>query len=303
MVAGHDGDVLEHALATVAVAGGLDGSNLQGAAQLVEDEGSQSLAVDVLGNDEQRGAGALDGLEDRQDVLDVGDLLVGHEDIGVLQLGRHRLVLGGEVRGDVALVKLHALDGVDGDAEVGLVLLDGDDAVLAHDLHGLGDLVADLGVTSGDGADGGDVLLGGDLLGSALHLLDGSVDGLVDATTDGDGVGTSGDVAQTLVDDDLGQQRGGGGAVTNGVVGLGGDLLDELGAHVLDGVLQLDLLGDGDAVVGDGGSAVGALQGHVAALGAKRGGNGVSEGVDALGETRAGVGAENDVLSHDDPPK
>jgi hypothetical protein len=33
---------------------------------------------------------------------------------------------------------------------------------------------------------------------------------------------------------------------------LDGDFLDELGAHVLEGVLELDLLGDGHAVVGDG---------------------------------------------------
>jgi hypothetical protein len=30
-----------------------------------------------------------------------------------------------------------------------------------------------------------------------------------------------------------------------------GDLLDQLGAHVLVRVLELDLLGDGDAVLGD----------------------------------------------------
>ena len=143
------------------------------------------------------------------------------------------------------------------------------------------------------------MLLGGDLLSSTLHLLDGSVNGLLDAATDGDGVSASGNVAQALVDDDLSQQRGGGGAVTNGVVGLGGDLLHELSAHVLDGVLELDLLSDGDAVVGDGGSAVGTLQGNVAALGAKRGGNSVSERVDALGKTRASVGTKDNVLSHD----
>ena len=64
-----------------------------------------------------------------------------------------------------------------------------------------------------------------------------------------------GQVLQALVDDGLSQQGGGGGAVADHVVGLGGDLLHQLSAHVLKGVLQLDLLGDGDAVVGDQGSA------------------------------------------------
>ena len=55
-----------------------------------------------------------------------------------------RSVVRDEVRRDVALVELHALDGVDGNVER-LGILDGDDAVLAHDFHGSGDLFADLG--------------------------------------------------------------------------------------------------------------------------------------------------------------
>ena len=49
-----DGDVLEHRLAAVAVAGGLDGAHLEDALELVEHQGRQRLALDVLGDDEQR---------------------------------------------------------------------------------------------------------------------------------------------------------------------------------------------------------------------------------------------------------
>ncbi len=48
------GDVAEHGLAAVAVAGGLDGGDLEDAAQLVDDQGREGLAVDVLGDDQQR---------------------------------------------------------------------------------------------------------------------------------------------------------------------------------------------------------------------------------------------------------
>jgi hypothetical protein len=41
--AGEDRDILEHGLAAVAVAGGLDGTDLQHAAQLVDDQRRQSL--------------------------------------------------------------------------------------------------------------------------------------------------------------------------------------------------------------------------------------------------------------------
>ena len=145
----------------------------------------------------------------------------------------------------------------------------------------------DLGVTGRDGTDGSNLLLGLDRLGLLLHLGDGGVDGLVDAATDGQRVGASSDVAQTIVDDSLSEQGCGGGAVTHGVVGLGGDLLHQLSAHVLDVVLELDLLSDGNAVVGDGRSTERALQSDVTALGAHGDGNGVGQSVDALGELGA----------------
>ena len=57
LAAGEDGDVLQHGLAAVAEAGRLDGDGVERAADLVDDQGRQRLAVDVLGDDEQRLAG------------------------------------------------------------------------------------------------------------------------------------------------------------------------------------------------------------------------------------------------------
>ena len=50
---GQDGDVCEHLLAAVAEARGLDGQDVERAAQLVDHQGRQRLAVDVLGDDHQ----------------------------------------------------------------------------------------------------------------------------------------------------------------------------------------------------------------------------------------------------------
>src|SRR5690606_12343953 len=55
--AGENGDVLEHGLAAIAEAWSLDGRDLQAAAQLVDDERRQRLALDIFGDDEQRLAG------------------------------------------------------------------------------------------------------------------------------------------------------------------------------------------------------------------------------------------------------
>ena len=64
--AGDGGDVLEHGLAAIAEAGSLDGSNLEAAAQLVDDERGERLAFDVLGDDDQRLAGLHDRFKQRQ---------------------------------------------------------------------------------------------------------------------------------------------------------------------------------------------------------------------------------------------
>ena len=63
--AGDDGDVFEHGLAAIAEAGGLDGDDLEGAAELVDDEGGEGFAFDVLGDDQQGLAGLGDLAEDR----------------------------------------------------------------------------------------------------------------------------------------------------------------------------------------------------------------------------------------------
>src|SRR5690606_31159237 len=59
------------------------------------------------------------------------------------------------------------------------------------------------------------------------------------------------DVLGALAIDGLRQHGGGGGAVARDVRRLAGDLAHHLRAHVLERILQLDLLGDRDAVLRD----------------------------------------------------
>ena len=54
LAAGQHGDVAEHGLAAIAVAGGLDGTDVEDAAHLVDHQRGQGLAFDVLGDDQQR---------------------------------------------------------------------------------------------------------------------------------------------------------------------------------------------------------------------------------------------------------
>jgi hypothetical protein len=93
--------------------------------------------------------------------------------------------------------------------------------------------------------------------------------------------------------DDRGRKHGrGGGAVAGRVRCLGGHLAHHLGAHVLELVLELDLLGDGNAVLGDARRAEGLVEHDVAALGAERHPDRVGENVDAAQHAVAGIDAE-----------
>src|SRR6185436_5258018 len=144
-----DRDVLEHPLAAIAEARRLDGDGGERAAQLVDHDRRERLALDVLGDDQQRATGLDDLLEHRQDVLDGADLLVRDQDVRVVEHGLHALGVGDHVRRQVALVELHALRELELETER-LALLDVHDAVLADLLDRVGDHVADLTLTRDD---------------------------------------------------------------------------------------------------------------------------------------------------------
>ena len=120
-------------------------------------------------------------------------------------------------------------------------------------------------------------------------VLDDLVDGLLDAALERQRVGAGGDVLQALADDRLGEHGRRRGAVAGDVVGRGRDLADELGALVLEDVLDLDLTRDRDAVVGDRRRAELLVEHDVAALRAERDLDGVGDRVDACLERLAGV--------------
>ena len=269
LAAGEDRDVLEHPLAAVAEARGLDGDAGERAAELVDDERRERLALDVLGDDQQRLARLDHLLEHRQQVADRADLLVGDQDVGVLEDGLHAVLVGDHVGRDVALVELHALGELEVHAER-LALLDVDHAVLADLLDRVGDHVADLVVAGRDRRHAGDLVLARTPWTAIAMLLDDLVDGLLDAALERQRVGAGGDVLQALADDRLGEHGRGRRAVAGHVVGRRGDLAHELGALVLEDVLDLDLTSDRDAVVGDRRRAELLVEHDVAALRAER---------------------------------
>ena len=149
-------------------------------------------------------------------------------------------------------------------------------------LHRIGEEAADLGVAIGrNSADLGDLLVRGDLLGVLLQVADDRLDREVDAALEVHRVHAGGDRLGAFPDDRVSEHGRRGRAVARGIGGLGCDLAHHLRAHVLELVLELDLLGDGHAVLGDARGAVGLVEHDVAALGTERHAHRVRERVDA----------------------
>ena len=191
---------------------------------------------------------------------------------------------------DVAAVELHALGVLHLDLEA-LALLDRDHAVLSDLVHGLGQELADLNVVGGNCGDVLDVMFAFDGNRELLDLVDDGLRAKIDAALELHRVGARREVAQAFSDDRLSDDGRGGRAVAGHVVGLRGGLLEHLGAHVLEVILEFDLFGDGHAIMRDRRCAPLLINGHVAAAWAQgdldRVGQGINTGLQL--STRLGV--------------
>ena len=277
--------------------GALTAATLRPPRSLLTTRVRQRLALDILGDDEQRFASLHHRLQNRQHRLQRRQLLLVDEDVRILKLRDHLLGVGDEIGREIAAVELHAFDHV----ELGLQalgLFDRDHALIADLLHGVRNHLADrLVAVRGDGADLRDLLRRLHLLGALFDVLDDRVDRDVDAALEIHRVHPGGDELEALLHNRGGEHGRGGGAVSGKIVGLRGDLAHHLRTHVLELVRKFDLLGDGHAVLGDARRAVGLVQNDIPALGAQRHLDGVVEGVDPAQHSVAGVGREAYVFS------
>ena len=128
----------------------------------------------------------------------------------------------------------------------------------------------------------GDLLLLDNRLGHALQLADNSFDGLVDAPLDVDGVGACCYIFHAVLVDGISEHGCRRGAVASHVGGLGSNFPQELGAHVLIGVLELDLFCYGDAILSDGRGAEFFVNDDIPTPGTECGLHGITQSGDAL---------------------
>ena len=131
-----------------------------------------------------------------------------------------------------------------------------------------------------------------------LQLGDDDFDGLLDAALQLHRVGAGDDVLRALAEDRLREHGRRGGAVTRDVGRLARDFAHHLRAHVLERILQVDFLGDGHAVLGDGGGAELLVEDDVASLRAEGDLDRVGEGIDAAQDGLTRLLAVNNLLCH-----
>src|SRR6266567_2248098 len=190
---GQGSDVAQHLFAAVAEARSLDSQHIEDTAQLVDNQGSQRLTIDILGN----------------------------ENVGVLDGGFHFLRVGHEVGGGVAFVDLHTFDifGLKIDTPG---FLKGDDAIFPDFVHHFSDEVPNSVVGSRDGGDLCDLLLAINGDRQVADKFHDSFGPLVDAMLELHRIGAGGQVLQTFVYDSLCQYCSSGGTIARDIVRLRG---------------------------------------------------------------------------------
>src|SRR6185312_4506122 len=281
LAAGQDRDVLQHGLAAIAKTRRFHCGHFESAAQLVDHQGRKCFALDILGYDDEGLGGLHYRLQQRQELLEARQLLLVDEQVGILHFDPHLVGIGDEVGGDIAAIELHTLDHVEFGLER-LCFLDRNHALVADLLHGIGEELADFGIAIGRySANLRDFFVRRDLLRVFLQILDDGVDGEINATLQVHRVHAGGDRLGAFPDNRVGEYGCGGGAIAGLVRGPRRDFTHHLRTHVLELVFELDLLGDGNAVLGDAGCAERLVEHDVAALGAERHAHRIGEDVHA----------------------
>ena len=181
-----------------------------------------------------------------------------------------------EVRGQVALIELHAFYEVEVHTE-GIGLFNGDNAVLADLVDCVSNDATDNGVCSRNAGNLGDLGLVVDLLGLLLDAFHCGSNSLFDATLETKRARTGSDVAKTFANESLSKNGGGGGAVASDVIGLSCNFFDQLGTHVLERIFEFNFTSDGNTIVGDGRCTELLVEDNVATLRAERHLDGVSQ--------------------------
>ena len=100
-------DILKHCFSSVTVSGCLNTYYLECSTKFVDNKSCKSLTLNILSNNEKLLAALNDLLKERKYVLNVADLLVCNQNIGIFKVCFHFVHICCHISADIASVKLH----------------------------------------------------------------------------------------------------------------------------------------------------------------------------------------------------
>ena len=142
------------------------------------------------------------------------------------------------------------------------------------------------------------MLLAVELLAHFLDSCHSNFGSLLHSFSEDDGVSACCEVLHSFVDHCLSKYGSGCGSVSGNIIGLGSDFLNELCAHVLEAVFKLDLLSDGNTVIGDERCTVALVEHYISSLRSECYTDGICKAVYTLLECLACLCAVFDLFSH-----
>jgi len=148
----------------------------------------------------------------------------------------------------------------------------------------------------GNGGDLSNLLGGGDLALILTQEADNGVNGGLGTSSEIHRVAASSNVLNGLSENSTAKDSSRSGTITSRFVGLGSNLLQETGTQVLELVLQVDGLGNGNTILGDLGSTKGLLNKNIATLGAEGNRDSLGQSVNTLEESGTALNAKLELL-------
>ncbi len=197
------------------------------------------------------------------------------------------------MRGEIAAVKFHSLDGFDLGLDL-LALLDGDDSVLSHRLEGIGDTLANLLVLVGrHGGQVNDLVLRLDRGRKSLQAFERLVDSEANSARQDHRVHSANNVLQAPEVDALGQDGCRGRTISGLVGGLLSRLTNQLRSHVLVRIDEVNLLSDASSILGNNRLAPAAVDNRIGADRSQRRLDRPGEFFNALPRSKLGFEVKN----------
>lgn len=300
---GQDGDVFHDFFAAVAEGRSLKDESIEDALQFVEDENGEGFARDFFSDNGEVFATGLSALfEERNEFLGTADFLVSDKDERFVEDGFLAVGVSDEERRGEAFVVGETFDDFLFHFEA-LALFDGDDAVFADFADDICDKFADFFVASGDGGNFGNFFVVTlDFFGGFFDAFDDFGASLFNSLAELHWVHASGDEFVGFAQDVISKDGDGCGTIAGNFVELLGGGFDEfradLFAEVVFGAAEVDGFSDGDAIVGDGGGAVGFFDDDVLTLRTEGDFDGVVELFSTGEDFVAGFGGVENLFCH-----